>query len=132
MRVIILFLLCFSLITKAETNLTCPSITSIRTLKNIWPHGRWLPLYRDNDELASENDIKKFSEEAQHLLTAQWSGNFLEMAHCVYEGGRRILLARNMLKPDYIAYPRWKLILPSKIAICVSSNEDDCVYGGMG
>lgn len=130
-KIIILFLLTFYGLAWAETPFTCPSIESVHQLRNIWPHGAWLPLYEENSELASEKDIANFSKVATGFRGAEWSGDFLEMAHCHYTGENRIVLARDMLKPNTEQYPKWQFISPA-LARCLSCKEDDCSYSDIG
>lgn len=112
----------------AETRLTCPSIESVRQLQGVWhSNSLWLPLYVTNDELASVADIKKFSKTTRRFKKAEWSGHFLEMAHCFYEGSDNIMLARDMLKP--ILNSPWHFDAARNLAYCESSNENDCPYG---
>lgn len=131
---LVLILACWAFCTNlsAETDLTCPSIHSVHQLTNIWPHGPWLPLYASNDELASLTDITIFSKTATLFIGAEWSGNFLEMAHCHYAGNDKIILARDMLKPDDSKYPQWVYDVGRKLARCFSINENICPYGGIG
>lgn len=121
----------FCLLANAETPYTCPSINSVHHLNQIWPNGPWLPLYVDNDELASMDDIENFSKVTTHFVRAEWSGNFLELAHCYYEGNEKIHIARDMLKPDMTLFPHWESVSTEKL-VCTSLNEDDCPYSGIG
>lgn len=130
-KVVLALLLAFHGWALAETPFTCPSIESVHQLRNIWPHGIWLPLYEENSELASEKDIENFSKVTTGFREAEWSGDFLEMAHCHYTGENRIVLARDMLKPNAEEYPKWQFI-SSKLAHCLSCNENDCPYSDIG
>jgi hypothetical protein len=115
-------------------NYTCPSIADVRQLHNIWPHGSWLPLYIDSEELAPEADIDKFSKAANEFTQAQWNANFLEAGHCFYSGSdpivNKITLARDMLKPK-ADDELWKLIAPKNF-ICLGPNAGQCYFGGAG
>lgn len=130
-KLIAYFFIFFVVSSYAETPLSCPSITSVRQLKNIWPHGSWMPLYVKNDELAFMKDIEEFSHQAQYFIRAEWSVDFLEAGHCFYEGSAKVMLARDMLQPDSMQFPRWQFLSP-KLAFCISDDENDCLYSALG
>lgn len=115
----------------AENLLTCPSIDSVHNLRNIWPNGPWLPLYISNEELASMEDIYEFSKNATELHHAEWYGKYLEAGHCFYSGSNKIILAFDMLEPDAARYPLWRVDQQKRYS-CVSKNENDCTYSGIG
>lgn len=115
----------------AETPLTCPSIYSVHHSINIWPSGEWLPEYVNNEELAAQQDIDEFIATATRFTKAEWSGDYQEMAHCFYNGDDKIVLARNMLKPNMISNPFWHRI-NKKLLRCKMRTEDACNYGGIG
>jgi hypothetical protein len=116
----------------AETSLTCPSLKSVQHSINIWPHGEWLPEYVDNEELASQDDIDHFIATVKRFNRAEWSGDYLEMAHCFYDGNDKIVLARDMLKPNAISDPFWHAVNQKKLWRCQMPSESICSYGGRG
>lgn len=142
MRLFLIFLFAFiQTLTPAfaESPLTCPSPESVNKSTNIWPEGFWLPLYKSNSELASEADMKKFKKFAKSFVRAEWSGSFLEAAHCFYKGEGdeqtifdKIILARDMQKPDSALFPLWKHLAAEQLYYCDSNSENDCPYSDIG
>jgi hypothetical protein len=121
-QVVVFFFILFVVTTDAETPVSCPSIASVRHLNTIWPYGSWLPLYVKNNELALTTDIEKFSRQAHY---------FMKAGHCFYAGSTKIMLAHDMLQPNPTQFTRWRFTTPT-LAVCISNNEDDCLYGGLG
>jgi len=105
---------------------TCPSLNDARKSNNIWPNGVWLPL-DSNDELASDAQRKKFQKSITQFFKAEWSGSFLEMAHCWYAGDNTIHLANDLPKP--ILKAPWEGEATKKFFHCFAPQASDCPYG---
>lgn len=118
----------------AEEQYTCPSVEDVKQLNNIWPNGSWMPLYIENEELASEEDIAKFSKTVTEFSHAQWNASFLEAGHCFYKGrdaiDEKITLARDMLKPK-VNDSFWKMVAPKNF-MCFGPAVGECNFGGVG
>lgn len=129
-----LFVSCLAVLSQghSETVLTCPSAADVQALINIWPHGSWLPLYESNQELVSEKDSLHFSRSVTQFVGAEWNPNYPEAGHCFYRGSDTVILANSMLKPDPEQYTHWHLANNLSSIHCLSSNENDCPFGGIG
>lgn len=117
---------------KSESLLTCPSVANVQELINVWPHGSWLPLYESNQELASEKDSQHFSQSVVQFVGAEWNPDYPEAGHCFYQGSDTVILANSMLKPDLKQHPNWHSTTDSPSVYCSSTNENDCLFGGVG
>ena len=131
---IIMFSLILSKSLYAEEQYICPSVEDVKQLRDIWPNGSWMPLYIEGEELASEEDIAKFSKTVTGFSHAQWDTQFLEAGHCFYKGSdpvvEKITLARDMLKPK-LDDPFWKMLGPKNF-ICFGPLVAECNFGGAG
>lgn len=132
LSVVSLALVLFVSCSYAESTLTCPSIASVKTGRNFWPNGPWLPLYTNNHELAMSEDVVRFQKEIHALSMVEWNAHYLETGHCYYAGNNTISLARDMLLPLIKLYPLWVITETDYRAVCVSQNEEDCPFGGVG
>src|SRR5437868_6001387 len=94
----------------AESEVTCPSVATIKQNKAVWPNGPWLPLYVSNEELAMPADIDKFRQSIIGFDHAEWNKHFSEAGHCFYQGSDKIILAQDMLKPNKADTLHWQFM----------------------
>jgi len=121
-----LLLICFSLFSFrviAAQYIECPSIEEIK----LGHFHSWLPLYVDQEELASDADVALFIKDVESLEVAQWNPAYLESAHCFYDG-------KQLAKKIVFAHDAWRPLLPGKwrvkdkFAECFSKNKIDCGF----
>ena len=103
----------------------CPDPAEIKN-NSLYP---WLPIYKENEELASDNDMKKFKEHIQKFAIARWDVKYLETAHCFYTGDDpivdKIILAADAWRPLVSTNWNW---LSDKIAECRTLEERGCGF----
>ncbi len=122
-----LFLVCVFTINNsfAETEV-CPTVNEI---KNNQFH-YWLPLYIENEELASQADVKKFKDNVSAFVVARWASIYLENGHCFYEGTdsilNKIVFAQDAWKP--LKNEKWVWTTKDRMAECYSNNVQDCGF----
>lgn len=84
---------------------TCPTVDEIK--REAFPP--WLPLYKENGELASAEDVEKFKKHILNFHVAIWSTHYLESAYCFYQGNNeifeKIVLAQKTWHP--VTHPEW-------------------------
>lgn len=110
----------------AEDNIACPSVEQIKQEELI----PWLPLYKENEELAFDSDVNTFKEHVTVFDVARWVDSYLENAHCFYKGTdpivERIVLAQDAWQPTDNA--PWIWLIPHKFAECRSLSVNDCMF----
>ena len=115
-----------SVVIANEDVVTCPSIAEIKDER----FQAWLPLYKDGEELASQEDVEKFKKHVMSFETAIWSGDYLESAHCFYRGEdaivNKIIFGQDSWNPVTSQYWYWER--PARIAKCNSSVQQDCRF----
>lgn len=121
-----IFILSFPLSSLATTLITCPTTEDIKSnnLKG------WLPLYIENEELASHQDVEKFKQSVIQFDVARWSNTYLENGHCFYLGSdnivSHIIFAHDAWRPS--VSQAWSWITPNALAECKSYNSNDCAF----
>lgn len=123
----ILFLFCiFYSLNSFSQIINCPTVEEIQTHHF---HG-WLPLYIKGEELASDCDVKRFQETIRHFNKAIWNKDYLESAHCFYEGVDpiigTIIFAHDAWRPE--AHSHWEWIKPNALAECYSLDPQNCGF----
>lgn len=77
----------------------CPTITEIKNSNFT----TWLPLYKDVEELVSQQDMEKFKEHVTTFFKATWNPYYLEAGHCEYDGSdqivKKIIFAHDVWRP---------------------------------
>lgn len=125
-KILSLGLLLIFQIAIASSLMTCPSVSMIQQGK----FGDWLPLYVDNEELASEHDTQLFQKHVRQFQTARWSSSYLEHGHCFYQGGdpilSKIVLAKDAWQPETSAH--WSWVKPRSLAECNSKYVIECKF----
>lgn len=120
MRYLVLFI-CFIPILFAEPLTRCPSVAEIQRGE----FSNWLPLTIEGEELASEAAVQAFKTHVQAWQRAEWSAQFLEYAHCFYEGDDAIVMqltfAHDAFRPE--SKPQWVWQSGKRQAICRESVE---------
>lgn len=110
----------------ANNAIICPTVEEIKK-GNL---GIWLPLYQDNEELASSSDTLLFESHVEKFDVARWSYDYAESGHCFYKGSdpilKQIVLAQDAWRPLENQY--WTWIKPNKFAECHSDNASDCGF----
>lgn len=109
-----------------DDRVICPTVDEI---KREAFHS-WLPLYKDGEELASARDVEKFKKNVVNFQIARWSADYLESAHCFYQGTDpiidKIVFAQDAWQPE--TSPNWIWRNPKYFAECLSSNLQNCVF----
>lgn len=102
----------------------CPSVAQIQR----GDFAGWLPLTIDGEELASQAAVSLFKTHVQTWQQAKWSTNFLEYAHCFYQGDNdivaQITFAHDAFAPQ--PTPQW-VWQTTKEARC-NESLDSCRY----
>ena len=105
----------------------CPTVSEIKNHQ----FNHWLPLYKENEELAMPNDVAQFQKNVAHVFVAKWDPKYLESAHCFYEGTdpmvNKIVFAQDAWRPARSS-PKWIWIIEDKLAECVSSDPEECYF----
>lgn len=104
----------------------CPTVEKIKQEQL----SDWLPLYKEGEELVSNNDLSLFKQHITHFDIAKWSTSYLESAHCFYRGQDpvvdRIVLAQDAWKPLVNGYWAWSV--PYLLAECHSKTSEQCQF----
>jgi hypothetical protein len=124
-----LVLLLFSHVSMAIADddiVTCPSVAEIR--RDAFNY--WLPLYKEGEELASNQDVETFRKHVVNFEIGRWSTGYLDSAHCFYQGTdpmvSKIVLAQKTWQP--VMNPHWFWRKPEHFAECLTTNLDDCRF----
>ena len=120
-----IILILISIKAHATTTITCPTVEDI---KNNQFNG-WLPLYIDNEELASDVDTELFRKSVARFEAARWDSYYLEAAHCFYSGDNdithQIILAHDAWRPTLSV--DWSWVTLNVSSECKSGAES-CAY----
>lgn len=104
----------------------CPTIDEIKAGKL----NAWVPLYIDNEELASDADVSLFAKNVDYFEVARWNPSYLEAGHCFYHGRHgvinKITFARDAWQPEFAG--KWIWVTQDKLAECYSQNVGDCAF----
>lgn len=96
--------------------LRCPTVTEIQ----FGRYSDWLPLYINNEELASYEDVRHFEKAVTRFTAARWSSDYQEMAHCFYAGDDAIITTITFAHQS--AYPLaardWHWLEKERLAEC--------------
>lgn len=107
-------------------NIICPSVNEI---KNHQFH-QWIPLYIDNEELASDLDVAKFQSHVKQFLIARWNKDYLESGHCFYQGNdpilSKIVFAQDAWRPEQNI--EWIWLKENALAECHTCHVEDCAF----
>lgn len=116
---------CLSSSAVAQTEI-CPSVSDILNNNYIY----WLPEYKDNEELASMQDVAKFEQHVTAFVVARWERDYQENGHCFYQGTDpiidKIVFARDAYRP--VVSLKWVWARPDFLAECYSNDVTDCPF----
>jgi hypothetical protein len=119
-----IILLLFSVNVFSST-ITCPSVSDIQ--RSEFHH--WLPLYIENEELASAADVTVFQSAVRMFDHATWNAYYLEAGHCVYVGDnpmvKKIEFAHDAWRPS--KQQTWVWLQPNRLAECRALKVEECV-----
>ena len=110
----------------AATPIVCPTVAEIK--RNDFRG--WLPLYIENEELASETDTEQFKSAVTTFSAARWHADYLENGHCFYQGTHpiidKIVFAHDAWQPSHNVH--WQWTLPNQFAECHSETINNCEF----
>lgn len=122
---IFLFLCLFSNTIFAD-QIICPSVSDIKHHS----FNSWIPLYIEGEELASIQDIEHFKQQLSEFRVAKWDKDYLESAHCFYQGSdpilNKIVFAQDAWRPATNNF--WSWIRPNAHAECQAMTVEDCPF----
>lgn len=104
----------------------CPSVADIQSGSLTY----FLPLYKDNEELAMSYDVQTFRQHVTTFVAARWDHDYAENGHCFYQGTdpilNRIVYANDAWRPE--PTQKWTWTRPTRLAECYSDNVHDCGF----
>lgn len=126
-KILFLFIgICTFITAHADDTVICPTVEEIKQDKFY----DWLPLYKENEELISAKDLKKFKSNVTDLDVAKWAAEYSESAHCFYRGNDpivdRIILGQDAWQPADDDH--WSWLAAKKFVECRSQDVKDCVF----
>lgn len=123
---LVLLNLIFSVSYALTTTIACPTVSEIKRGE----FNDWLPLYQENEELASDADVNVFKKFVTTFQSAKWSRHYLENGHCFYQGDNpmmdKIIFATDTPRPDNTS--QWQWTQPSILAECYSDEVLLCPF----